>query len=701
MASVLTTGSGPVTLVEGRTFMVADRNGDISPSGPRGLFLLDRRVLSAWTLRLNGDLLEALAVDLPTPYSATFAGRGRAAPGAADADLVVFRRRHVGTGMRERLTVTNYGLEAATFELQLACDADFADVFDVKESRVGPDHFRSVRTGPGMLQIDAADADRALTTTIRPVSADDVAPGLITWRVCLVPGATWETCVEVTVSVGDKELEPQFRCGGNDDEARPTGRMRHWQARVPDVETDHDGLALALHRAGDDLGALRIFDDRAPDRPVIAAGAPWFMTLFGRDSLLTAWMALIADSSLAHGVLETLARLQGREEDERTEEEPGKIPHEVRSSGTREAELDGGDVYYGSVDATPLFVMLLGELRRWDANDELVQLLLPHADRALRWITDYGDLDEDGFVEYRQRTRHGLANQGWKDSWDAIRHADRSLARPPIALCEVQGYAYAAFLARADLATEAGDEATAARWRARARELFERFNEVFWIDELGTYALGLDGDKRPINAVASNVAHCLWTGIVDPERAPSVVRRLMAPDMFTGWGIRTLSSTMPAYNPVSYHNGSVWPHDNALAAAGLARYGFIDEANRIISAQLDVATDGEGRLPELFAGFDRSELGVPAVYPASCSPQAWAAGSPLLWLRTMLGLEPWANRGEVWLSPRLPAGMERLRVSGIRVASRLLTVDIDDGVAVEGAGDLAVIHRSRPAVVTT
>jgi glycogen debranching enzyme len=693
-----TAGAGPVTLVEGRTFMVSGTTGDLD-DGSRGLFVLDTRVLSRWTLQLDGEPLESLAVDHGAPYAASFAARGRAAPGTSDADIVVFRHRHIGAGLRERLVVTNYGLAAATVELSLACDADFAELFEVKENRVRPDRHRSVHIGPDGLQIEEHTAiGAAKCTIIRPVGASALEPGLIVWRLALAPGDEWETCVEVTVRVDGKELEPQFRCGGDDTVAAPAGRMRHWQARVPEVETDHDVLAQSLRRSREDLGALRIFDDQFPDLPVIAAGAPWFMTLFGRDSLLTAWMALIADASLAHGVLETLARLQGTMEVPDTEEQPGRILHEIRFGRSRDGDLDGGEVYYGSVDATPLFVMLLGELRRWDSADELVDRLLPHADRALEWISGYGDVDGDGFVEYQRRTETGLSNQGWKDSWDAIRHADGQLARPPIALCEVQGYVYAAYIARAHLAAEAGDAAGQERWTACARELYQRFNEQFWVEELGTYALGLDADKRPIATVASNVGHCLWTGIVDPDRAGRVADRLLAPDMFNGWGVRTLAASMAAYNPVSYHNGSVWPHDNALCAAGLSRYGFADHANRIIVGQLDVAAARQGRLPELFAGFDRSELSVPAVYPASCSPQAWASGAPLLWLRTMLRLDPWATRGEVWLRPRLPPTIRRLHVAGIRVGDQRITVDVGERVSVAGAEGLDVVLGRRPSL---
>ncbi|MGV3760184.1 MAG: glycogen debranching N-terminal domain-containing protein, partial [Actinomycetota bacterium] len=605
--------TGRVTLVEGQTFCLSGRAGDVLDDLPHGLFVLDRRVLSVWELWLNGHRVEPLAVDEEDPFTATFVGRGRPSPGHADADLVVHRRRRIGNGLREELEIENHGLAAATVELRLRCWSDFADVFAVKESRA---------TGRGQVEVTAtADGgvrfvDRAPNggrsvevRTSTPAAWDGAA---LCWQLELPAGGSWSTCLEGELSLGDRPVELRFRCGGDDAAALPLQRLSRWQATLPVVETDDAALAEALVQTGEDLGALRIFDPEHPDLPVLAAGAPWFMTVFGRDSLLTAWMTLLADHSLARGVLETLARWQGRDDDPRTEEEPGKIVHEVRFGDTAGLALGGGDAYYGSVDATPLFVMLLGELRRWDPDDGLVDRLLPAADRALAWIKERGDRDGDGYVEYERRNPRGLVNQGWKDSWDAVRHLDGELAEPPIALAEVQGYVYAAYIARAHFALEAGELDTYERYRDRAATLRARFNEDFWLEDRGWFAMALDRDKRPVEALASNIGHCLWTGIVDPDLAPLVAARLVGDDLFSGWGVRTLARSMPAFNPVSYHNGSVWPHDNAIAAAGLARYGFVDEVHRIISAQLDAAASHRGQLPELFAGFDRRRLRTPA-----------------------------------------------------------------------------------------
>lgn len=692
---------GAVVLVEGQTFVLSDRTGDITLDSPHGLFVLDRRILARWELQVNGYRVEPLAVEVREPFTATFAGRGHAARGYADADLVVFRHRHVGAGLRDRIVVTNHGLVPVTILVELFCDVDFADLFAVKEGRVQTGRPRRLQLDARALRYEADERQIARTSTIRLAGAVAVEPGVASWRATLQPGATWETCVDVVSTVEGRPIEPRFTCDGDDTAALPTQRLHRWRATVPRVETDHAPFERALRRAGEDLGALRIFDAEHPDRPIVAAGAPWFMTVFGRDSLLTGWMALIADHTLAGGVLEVLARFQGDDVDPRSEEEPGKILHEMRFASSEHATLAGGNVYYGSIDATPLFVMLLGELRRWDHGSGLVDQLLPHADRAIAWIEQFGDVDGDGFVEYQRKSEVGLANQGWKDSWDAVRHADGTLAQAPIALCEVQGYVYAAYGARAHLAREAGDHATFTHCVERAAALRRRFNEDFWLDEHGTFALALDADKRPVDAVASNVGHCLWTGIVDTERAATIADRLVDDTMFSGWGIRTLASSMRAYNPVSYHNGSVWPHDNAISAAGLMRYGYVDHAHRVIAAQLDVAASYQGRLPELFAGFDRDALAVPAAYPTSCSPQAWAAAAPLLWLRTLLRLDPWASQQRLWLAPVLPSRVGRLHVEGISIGDAQLTIDIEgDDVDVAGLDGYDIVPTARPPLTS-
>jgi glycogen debranching enzyme len=325
--------------------------------------------------------------------------------------------------------------------------------------------------------------------------------------------------------------------------------------------------------------------------------------------------------------------------------------HEVRFGREAKLALGGGEAYYGTADSTPLFVALLGELHRWGLADAELHALLPPADRALSWIDTYGDLDGDGFVEYRRATDRGLVNQGWKDSVDGVNDAAGRLAAPPIALAEVQAYVYAAYLARSSIASAAGDDRTAATYQSKAETLKAAFNEQFWLPDRGWYAIGLDGDKRALDALTSNMGHCLWCGIVDDDKAPAVAHHLLDPRIWTGFGVRTLASTMGAYNPMSYHNGSVWPHDSAIAAAGLMRYGYVAEAQRLALGLLEAAHLFDGRLPELFCGFDRADFPSPVPYPTSCSPQAWAAAAPVLLMRTLLRFEPDIPAGRIGLDP--------------------------------------------------
>ncbi|MBF6213344.1 amylo-alpha-1,6-glucosidase [Nocardia puris] len=667
-----------VMLVEGSTFCLSRGGGTIAADRAEGLFVRDTRVLSGWRLTVNGHAPQPLGVRPAEPFSATLLLRTPPPEGRADSAALVTVARHVGDGMREDLTVRNLAGTAFDCVLALEVDADFADLFAVKDGRDAA-CATEIRCGEGALDIAAAPG---LAVTVRAAGATAVGRAL-RWRLRLPPRGTWTGCVQYLPHLGDEEITPGHPCGVAVADSAPARRLRDWYASAPVVGTADHTLSAVLHRTLADLGALRLADG---DRTAVAAGAPWYMALFGRDSLLTSWMSLPLDTAPALGTLRTLADLQGTRADPVTEEQPGRIPHEVRV-GRAAARLPGGaPVYYGTADATPLFVMLLGELNRWGLDPADRDALLPHADRAIDWIERYGDADGDGFVEYRRTGDTGLGNQGWKDSWDGVTFADGSLPEAPIALAEVQGYAYAAYLARAALADDTGDTATATRLRAAAARLKEAFDAAFWLPDRGWYALGLDRDKRPIDALTSNIGHCLWTGIADEDKAALVADRLLAPDMFSGWGIRTLSAEMGAYNPVSYHNGSVWPHDNALCAAGLARYGFTAHAARVAEAVLDAAAHFDHRLPELFCGFDRSEFDAPVPYPTSCSPQAWAAAAPLLFLRALLRLEPEADG--VRVAPAVPDRYLPLRIRGVRVGAGTVHVTVDErGTRVRGTAD--------------
>jgi glycogen debranching enzyme len=678
---------GVLTLVQGSAFCISGRNGDISPGGTHGLFFRDTRLLSGFDVHLNGERAEGLAAERTAPFSATFVLRGRPVAGRADSSLMILRYRYVGRGMREDIVVRNYGEEPAYCSIELRFSADFANLFAVKEGRARTEGQITLQSSPdGLVYAYSKGASRRGLRISSSEPAHFFSDSA-SWETVVPARGHWSTCLQFTPSIDGVEIEPRYVCGEPVERSTPHQRLDQWRQAVPAVETDFEVFHQAVAKGAEDLGSLRIFDPDFPERAVLAAGAPWFMTLFGRDSLLTSWMALIVDPTLAQDVLQTLARFQGTKVDPVTDEQPGRILHEMRFGDASSLSLGGGTVYYGTADATPLFVMLLGELRRWGLAADVVDSLLPAADRALAWIEEYGDRDGDGYVEYERSSDKGLGNQGWKDSWDAIRFADGRLARTPIALCEVQGYVYGAYLARAHFADELGDPATATRFRAKAAALKAAFNRDFWMEDRGWFAMGLDRDKVPIDALASNIGHCLWTGIVDEDKAAAVAECLLSPSMFSGWGIRTLSSEMTGYNPISYHVGSVWPHDNAIIAAGLTRYGFVEEAERVIMGMLDAAAHFGGRLPELFGGLGRDEVPFPVSYPSSCAPQAWAAASPLMFLRSILRLDPWVPHGKIWLDPVLPGRIKRLRVDRIPLAGRRVTVAVDRfGMHAEGLG---------------
>ncbi|MCU1455333.1 MAG: sle [Acidimicrobiales bacterium] len=684
---------GCVTLLEGASFSISDRAGDMADApSAKGLYFFDTRFLSRFELRVDGHPIECLGVDVSEPYAGIFFARSLPDSGVADSGLVVFRRRLVGRGMREEIEIRNHLPETRSVLVELIVGADFADLFEVKEGRVRARGAYSSEVEPTHLRFGRrhGGGDRAVTASFTVPA--DVSDGWAAWHVELPPRERWQVCVDVTGEIDGRPVKPRYRCGDPIEATKPALRLREWRARVPKLETDDAELQSAVSRSYEDLAALRMFDPDHPDLPVIAAGAPWFMTLFGRDSLITSWMALIAEPNLAIGVLTTLARLQGVRDDPANDEEPGKILHELRFGSSGSASFADADRYYGSIDATPLFVMLAGELLRWGYVDQALALL-PHVDRAMEWLARCLERG-DGFVRYRRSSERGLANQGWKDSWDGIRYADGRVAEAPIALCEVQGYAYAAMHARARLARAAGDPGAAADHAAEAKALRDRFNDAFWLPERRWYAVGLDGADQPIDSLASNFGHCLWTGIVDEERAADLARWLVSPELFSGWGVRTLATTMGGYNPVSYHCGSVWPHDTTIAAAGLDRYGFTEEAHLLVRGLLGVAAASEHRLPELLSGLSPEDLGVPAAYPTSCVPQAWAAASPLLLVRTMLGFEADLDLGQVRVAPDLPPWLTHLRLEGIPLASGPITVDVGHSTAVSGLGPDVQLRRS-------
>ncbi|WP_309105691.1 glycogen debranching N-terminal domain-containing protein [Arthrobacter sp.] len=694
------TAAGPlgatVTLVEGSSFCISLPNGDIFPEHPHGAFYLDTRILSGWRLTVNGQAVEPLAAETKEPYRALLGGRIPRADGYADSPLIVERLREVGAGIQEQVTVRNYSVEPAECLIRVEVEADFADLFEVKEARIQR-HWKETREVDGdTLSVRSVWQDIRKGILVQAPGAE-VTPEGLAYRVTVAPHGQWSTVLTVVPSSEAASPPPPSFIHTDAEGLSPRDlRRREWVEKIPELHMTNSSIERTLRRSYDDLGALRIEDPNHPERVVVAAGAPWFMTLFGRDSLWASIMAMAVDPSLALGTLQTLADRQGSVVDPMSEEEPGKILHEVRLDVSSGLSLGGKSIYYGSVDATPLFVIVLGAVSRWGFDPDTIAALLPHADRALEWMADYGDKDGDGFVEYERLNPQGLINQGWKDSWDGINFANGKMAEGPIALCEVQAYVYDAYMARSWLAYDTGDVTFAAELADKAAAFKKRFNEQFWIPDRGYYAVALDGKKRQVDACASNMGHCLWHGLVDEDKAPQVVERLMSPEMFSGWGIRTLASDMGAYNPASYHNGSVWPHDNAIIQAGLLRYGFVAEAQRISTALLEAADYSYGRLPELFCGFSREQFAEPVPYPTACSPQAWAATTPIQLVTSLMRYDAHVSRGGVWLDPVIPESYGDLHITNAPMAGGRITIDIANSVPrVQNLPDGMMFHQGH------
>jgi glycogen debranching enzyme len=659
--------SETVSILEGDTFVVSNRRGDVvpSPSEPHGLFHQDTRFLSCWRLTVGGEAPRILSTDDVNYFSAQFFLVPPAESFYDDAQFSIIRKRSVGDGFHEDVTVMNHAAEPLELELQLEAAADFADLFEVKDelAKAG-EHYRRVEDGRLVLGYRRDGYVRETWITASADEAELVEDG-IRFRVRVEPQGQWTTCLDVLAAVHALgEGRRRVKYGHGETEAKPNMglTLAEWLEAAPKVDSDWRGLELTYERSLIDLAALRFYPPILPGMAVPAAGLPWFMTLFGRDSLMTSFQALPFAPDLAEATLRVLAARQGMRMDPFRDEEPGKILHESRFGELTAFEERPHSPYYGTADATPLFLVLLDEYERWTGDDSLVHELEAEARAALVWIDEHGDRDGDGYVEYERRNEEsGLENQCWKDSWNSILFADGSMSSLPRACCEIQGYVYDAKVRCARLAREIWDDPELAeRLEREAAELKRRFNEDFWLADRRYYALALDGEKRPVDSLTSNMGHLLWSGIVDDDKAEAVVRHLIGPRLWSGWGVRTMAEGDGGYNPVGYHNGTVWPHDNSFIAAGLARYGYREEAARIAFAMLEAAEFFRHRLPEVFAGYAREQTGFPVEYPTACSPQAWATGAPFLFVTTMLGLEP--ERDGLRTDPVLPEGIGRLEL---------------------------------------
>jgi glycogen debranching enzyme len=666
---------------EGEMFLYADEEGNLSGGyHGMGLYYRDTRFLSLYDMSVNGRSPVLLSSSAERAYmsyvdltnSDIWEDQKIEVP---QQTLNVRRIRVINGRLFERIRFKNYNEQAIRASVEVVFGVDFADIFEVRglrRKRRGQ-FFRPKVEGRQIMFAYRGEDDIFRQTRI-DLGADpdevtiDQGRVRVAFHLELAAHQTRLFTFVIEPVIGETRREAvQF------DEAVHELRRSYedWERSCTSIYTDNELFNTLLHRGQRDIRALITETEQGR---FIAAGIPWYVAAFGRDALLTSHQILMLNPQPARDSLALLARYQGTEIDPWRDEEPGKILHEIRLGELANALYVPHSPYYGSVDSTPLFLMLLGTYYKWTGDRVFLQEMMPHAEAALRWIDTYGDFDGDGFVEYMRRSPRGLDNQGWKDSHNSVVHADGTLAKPPIALAEVQAYVFLAKHRMADVFESLGEQARADELRAVATELRRRFNEQFWVEEERYFAMALDGDKRPVKTVTTNPAHGLYCMLIDPEHADDLAGRLLKPDMFSGWGIRTMSKSSVSYNPMSYHNGSVWPHDNALIAAGLKRYGYHKQTNRIATAMFETANHSDYmRLPELFCGFTRRTPNRPVSYPVACSPQAWAAGSPFLLLQAMLGLSAQAHNNLLTInSPVLPPWLNTVELKNLRVGDSTL-----------------------------
>ena len=666
-----------LALKSGAVFVCARRDGDIRPGGAsgEGLYADDTRHLSELRLTVGGLQPVLLSSVMESGHHAVINATNpelhtRDGAPVPQETLNVRRTVLIADRLHYGLRLRNFHLRQIVTTIELSLGADFADVFEVRgvDRRTSGQVVAPVRDGDRVrfAYLAADDERRETIVECSPSPARveiDEQLATVAWDVRLA--AREAISVAITVIPTSRRRRDGAPTAERV-EAELEAAHDEWVGGCARVTTDNELFDRLVDASVRDLHALMI---PAPGGTLPAAGIPWYVAPFGRDSLLTACETLMINPEVARGTLLVLAELQARTDEAWRDAEPGKILHELRTGELARTGQIPHTPYYGTVDATPLFLMVAGGYYRWTLDLATMAQLRPALDAALDWLDRSGDRDGDGFVEYERRSPAGLVNHGWKDSHDAIVHADGSLAEGPIALVEVQGYVYDAKLRIAEVYEALGDAARARRLRAEAAALRVAFNEAFWDPEQEFLALALDGRKAQVRSVTSNPAHCLYCGIVDDDKAALVAERLMAPDMFSGWGIRTLSSASPAYNPMSYHNGSVWPHDNAIAAAGLKRYGFDAATHRIATSLFEVATGARDyRLPELFCGFHRDGSRAIIAYPVACIPQAWAATAPFMLLQALLGISAHAPDNRLTVDrPRLPDWLSSADICDIRL----------------------------------
>jgi glycogen debranching enzyme len=682
MAFKVQVGPAQIAIHQGPAVLVTEPDGQVKWPSKRGLYFRDTRVISAWAIYANGerwDLLNGGAVSYHAARifltNRPFETEDGPIP-ACTLGLVI--GRHINGGLHEDILITNHSQNPVRFNLEIAIRADFADIFEVKSDRI-------VRRGRittswsekrQSLHIAYRNRDFAREVIVLTGEGDGDpavnANGRLSFEVALKAGEAWHRCMMYDLVDGEKrDLAPRG-CTDASEISDHAVKLDHWQRTVLKISTSNEEFYRLYNQGVQDMAALRL-PLRGTDHMafVPAAGLPWFVAMFGRDSLIASLQTMIVYPEFAAGALEVLGRYQATELDDYRDAEPGKILHELRAGELAHFKLIPHTPYYGTADATPLYLVALHAAWRATGERALIERHLPNAEACLTWIDEYGDLDGDGFQEYQTRSPAGYENMAWKDSGDAVMYPDGTLVRGPKALCELQGYVYDAWLRMAEIYDELGNEAGAKRLRGKAAALFKKFNEDFWDEELGFYAFALDGEKKKVLSVASNPGHCLWSGIVAPDRAERVVKRLMRKDMWSGWGIRTLSADHVSFNPYNYQTGAVWPHDNSLIALGMRRYGFAAEAAAVAR---DISGAGShfllNQLPELYAGLQRDPTSFPVQYLGANVPQAWAAGTSFMLLQAMLGLQQDAPRGKLYVDPALPNWLRDVTLTDLRLGRK-------------------------------
>ena len=677
-----------ISLAEDSSLFVTSPAGEIDPDEEHGFFVQDTRLLSRYRLRIGRRRWLLVSSAPITHYSVQFSYVN---PGLNSPQGLIHRNslgltveRTIRGGVHEDLDITNYGSRPAAFPLLITAECDFADLFEVRALQMRRRRAVHVEVDERM---DGAslrwvykrdDFRRGLILRVaRATTPPRVTPGHLLFDVEIGPRERWHACIHLIPLLGETAVASPEACHGTLLDELEDRRQR-WYLSVAGCHTPHDDVRNAYRQAVEDITVLRLTAaDSTVEHCVVAAGIPWFATLFGRDSLIISLQTLPITRHFAPAVLRELGALQATREDDWRDAQPGKILHEVRYGELAHFHEIPHTPYYGTADATILYLITLHETYRWLGDRALITDLLPVAERALQWIDRYGDLDGDGFQEYLRRSPRGIKHQGWKDSGLAVVHANGVNVEAPVALVELQGYVYDAKRRMAALYEHLGREGDATRLRQEAEDLRTRFVDRFWWPEEQTFCFALDGDKRPVRSVVSNAGHALWSGIALPEQARAVAHRLMAPDMFSGWGIRTLSSLHASFNPFSYQLGAVWPHDNSLIALGFRRYGFLTEVFRVAEAIFQAASHFHSyHLPELFSGVQRTRRSFPVEYPEANIPQGWAAGSVFALFQAILGLRADAPRNRLLLDPHLPPWLPSLKLTRLSVGQARFDLEV-------------------------